>query len=698
MVKFRLISSVAVALLSIAGVAPAQAASIDAAPSFDFDTKGLIVQYEPGVAPLAADGQPTGENTAAADLLAGRDLGNGWFTVGIAGRVTSERAWQVAQRLKADPRIASVDLDRIISPASVGTKTLSRAEISRAYAALKPASAVRSLKAVDAYAAATPRVARIKLTWAAPSSVGTGKLVGYKVSIKTDGGQWSVAVANTKSKATSVTLLSGITAATTYSFKVAALTSSGAVLRAGADSAIAVATATTAPAAPVLASPLSITAKTPTVTWVPQTPAQAGAKSVTYTATASASGSADVTCTSTTNSCQLDALQAGVVYKVAVVAKNQRGVAQSAAAFIPQDAYYPKQWYLFGEHGINAPAAWSTTTGSKSIVVAVLDTGITKHPDLDSQVVSGYDFVSSSASARDGDGWDADPTDMGDYAGAESSSWHGTHVAGIIGAAANTVGVIGVAPGVKIQPIRVLGSSGGSTSDLISALRWAAGLQVKDASGNNVPLNPTPAKVINISMGTDSATPCRLSGEKLGATEVALADVKAAGVTTITAAGNFNMPAAYSYPGNCYPTLNVGATGFSGDRAVYSNYSVQDTASGDMVGVDLSAPGGDHTDFVGAPADTLGRIISTRNDGKTTVGSPIYDYEEGTSMASPVVAGVVALVYSIKPNITFDDVWTKVISPTLTPFDVNSNCAIKKVCGGGIINASAAVAKAQTLP
>jgi serine protease len=125
---------------------------------------------------------------------------------------------------------------------------------------------------------------------------------------------------------------------------------------------------------------------------------------------------------------------------------------------------------------------------------------------------------------------------------------------------------------------------------------------------------------------------------------------------------------------------------------------VQDTASGEMVGVDLSAPGGDHTDFVGAPADTLGRIISTRNDGKTTVGSPIYDYEEGTSMASPVVAGVVALVYSIKPNITFDDVWTKVISPTLTPFDVNSNCAIKKVCGGGIINASAAVAKAQTLP
>lgn len=696
--KFRLISSVAAALLSITAVAPAQAASTDNVPSFDFDTKGLIVQYAPGVAPLARDGQPTGENTAAADLLPGRDLGNGWHTVGIAGRVTSEKAWLIAQRLKADPRIASIDLDRIISPAALGATTISRAVLARQFAAIKPASAVRSLSAADAYSDATPRTARVKLSWSAPTNLGSGKLVGYRISIKAENGNWSILSANTKSRTTSLTLTKGIVAATAYSFKVAALTASGSVVKAGADSSVATVVATTAPVAPVLASPLNITSKTPTVSWVAQTPAQAGDKEINYTASASAAGKTTVSCSSTQTSCQFVNLEPGVTYKVAVVAKNKRGTAQSAAEFIPQDVYYPKQWYLNGEHGINAPTAWSTTTGSKSIVVAVLDTGITKHPDLDSQVVAGYDFVSSTASSRDGDGWDSDPTDPGDYSGAESSSWHGTHVAGIIGAAANTIGVIGVAPGVKIQPVRVLGSAGGSTSDLISALRWAAGLQVKDALGNNVPLNPTPAKVINISMGTDSATPCRLSGEKLGATEVALAEVKAAGVTTITAAGNFNMPAAYSYPGNCYPTLNVGATGFSGDRAVYSNYSVQDVTSGEMVGVDLSAPGGDHTDFVGAPADTTGRIISTRNDGKTTVGNPIYDYEEGTSMAAPVVTGVVALVYSIKPNITFDDVWTKVISPTLTPFDATSNCAIKKVCGGGIINAAAAVAKAQSLP
>ncbi|MFM5968718.1 MAG: S8 family serine peptidase [Micrococcales bacterium] len=696
--KLRLLSAFSIALLSMAGVAPAQAATQASAPTFDFDTKGLIVKYAPGVNPVARDGQPTGENAAAADLLTGRDLGSGWFTVGVAGRVTTERAWQIAERLKADPRVASVDLDRLIRSASLGTTQVSRAIISRTYAAIKPATAVRSLKAVDDFSAATPRVARIKLSWQPPLNIGSGKLVGYKVSFKSATGQWTVASANTRSKASTYTIAKGLVPATAYGFKVAALTSSGSAIRAGADSQVVSAIATTAPAAPVLASPLNITAKTPTVSWVAQTPAQAGDLQVSYTASASASGHTTVSCDSVTTSCQLPALDAGISYKVSVVAKNKRGQAQSASEFKPADAYYPKQWHLFGEHGINAPAAWNITTGSKSIVVAVIDTGITKHPDLDSQIVPGYDFVSSAASARDGDGWDSDPTDQGDYSGAESSSWHGTHVAGIIGAAANTIGVIGVAPGVKIQPVRVLGADSGTTSDLISAIRWAAGLQVKDANGNNVPMNPTPAKVINISMGTDGYTPCRLYVNQPGATEVALAAVKAAGVVTVTAAGNFNMPAGNSYPGNCYPTLNVGATGFSGDRAVYSNYSIVDPSTGEMVGVDLSAPGGDHTDFVGAPADTNGRIISTRNDGKTTIGNPSYDYEEGTSMASPVVAGVVALVMSVKPNLTFDDVWLKVISPTLTPFDATSSCASTKACGGGIINAAAAVAMAQTLP
>ena len=653
----------------------------------------MIVKYADGVSALAANGQPTGENATGADLVKGKNLGGGWFTVGIAGRTTSEQAWAIAQRLQADPRVESVDLNRVMVAASTSAGSINSVAMNRAYAALKPASAVRALKAADDFTAAAPKTARVKLTWTAPASLGNGKLIGYRVSAKAPDGSWFVVAANTKSKTASFKVASGLVAATAYSFKVAALTQAGSAIKAGADSIVASATPTTVPAAPILASPLNITSKVPAVVWAKQTPAQAGAPDTSYTVTASAAGQTTITCTSADTTCSLSGMTDGVVYKVAVVAKNKRGSAQSSAEYKPQDAYYGQQWHLWGEHGINAPSAWASTTGSKSIVVAVLDTGITKHPDLDSQIVPGYDFVSSAASARDGDGWDSDATDMGDYDGAESSSWHGTHVAGIIGAAANSIGVIGVAPSSKIQPIRVLGSTGGSTADLIAALRWAAGLSVP-----GVPNNPTPAKVINISMGTDSATPCRLSGQSLGATEEALAAVKAAGVTTITAAGNFNMPAAYSYPGNCYPTLNVGATNFSGDRAVYSNYSVQDSSSGDFVGVDLSAPGGDHTDFVGTPDGTTGRIISTRNDGKTTVGNPIYDYEEGTSMAAPVVTGVVALVYAIKPNITFDDMWLKVIQPSLTPFDATSNCAIKKICGGGIVNAAGAVAKALTLP
>jgi serine protease len=352
---------------------------------------------------------------------------------------------------------------------------------------------------------------------------------------------------------------------------------------------------------------------------------------------------------------------------------------------------FKDQWYLYSSHGINATNAWSKTMGSKTVVVAVLDSGITAHPDLDNQVIPGYDFVSDVNSSNDGDGWDANNADPGDYFGSESSSWHGTHVAGIIAAQSNAVGVTGVAPNVKIQPIRALGTDGGNSSDLIAALRWAAGIHVA-----GVPDNKTPAQVINLSMGTDSYTPCRLRGQTTGATEVALAELKAAGVTVISAAGNFNVPANESYPGNCYPTINVGATAFSGDRASYSNFSVLDS-SGQMVGVDISAPGGDSKFPGDSPAGTNGKIVSTLNDGKTSPGNPIYRGEEGTSMATPVVAGVVALIYSIKPKITFDQVW-EVVQSTATKFPVGSTCETKKICGIGIINAGAAVAAAAALP
>ena len=696
MVKLRLIGSIAVGLLALTGVSPAQAASTAQTPQFDFAIKNLIVKYADGVDAHAADGQPTGENTAAADLVSGRDLGDGWHTVGIAGRLTADQTWQIAQRLQQDPRIASVDVDRILSVASASGAAAksSQLALSRAYAAIKPASAVRSVLAVDDFKSTAPTTARIKLSWKAPATLGSAKLSGYMIQMKRGTAAWSTLKANTRSSVTSIAIASGLTAASTYSFRVAALTSASGVMKAGAYSPTVSAVPTTAPTAPMLAGSSTVTTKSPVVSWAKQTAEQQGAPGATYVATATAAGQADVSCVAgaTDTSCSLAGLVDGASYKVAVVVKNKRGSAVSSAGFTPQDAYYAKQWYLSGDHGIHAPTAWARTLGSSSVVVAVLDTGITKHPDLDSQMVSGYDFVSSAASGRDGDGWDSDPTDMGDYSSAEPSSWHGTHVSGIIAAATNTIGVVGVAPGVRVQMVRVLGADSGAESDLIAGLKWAAGISVAGA-----PANPTPAKVINLSMGTDKPTPCRI-GSSLSATEEALALVKAAGVTTITAAGNYNMPASYSYPGNCYPTLNVGATGFSGDRAAYSNYSVQDSSSGDFIGVDLSAPGGDSKDYIGTPEGSNGRIMSTWNDGKTTVGNPTYDYMEGTSMAAPVVSGVVALVYSIKPGISFDDMWTKVIQPSLTPFEASTKCAQTKVCGGGIVNAAGALAAASALP
>src|SRR5439155_26204113 len=152
--------------------------------------------------------------------------------------------------------------------------------------------------------------------------------------------------------------------------------------------------------------------------------------------------------------------------------------------------------------------AWDTTSGA-GVTVAVLDTGITPHSDLTGNVIAGYDFISDPPTARDGDGRDPNPNDEGDWFNAgecgsttpETSSWHGTHVAGTIGALTdNGVGVAGIARNARIEPVRVLGKCGGFTSDIADAITWASGGRV-----SRVPRNPNPAKVINMSLGGSGA-------------------------------------------------------------------------------------------------------------------------------------------------------------------------------------------------
>jgi serine protease len=345
----------------------------------------------------------------------------------------------------------------------------------------------------------------------------------------------------------------------------------------------------------------------------------------------------------------------------------------------PNDPRYNDQWHYFTPssnfYGINAPAAWDITTGAAGIVVAVVDTGITNHADLSGRTVPGYDFISDSQVANDGDGRDGDASDPGDWiTPAENSSgyfqgcrvvnssWHGTHVAGTIGAASNNgVGVAGINWNSLIQPVRVLGKCGGMISDIADGMRWAAGLPVPGA-----PTNPTPAKVINASLG--GAGTC-------GSTyQDAVNAIIGAGVTPVIAAGNSNTNAIGFRPGNCDGVITVAATNRNGSRASYSNYGAT---------VEISAPGGETN-----PTSSNG-VLSTLNTGTQGPAGDTYTFYQGTSMAAPHVAGVASLLYSLNPAITPAQVLTTLQS-TVTAFPGGSTCNTS-ICGSGIVNAGSAV-------
>jgi serine protease len=338
-------------------------------------------------------------------------------------------------------------------------------------------------------------------------------------------------------------------------------------------------------------------------------------------------------------------------------------------AYVPSDPEYKNQWHYFapssGYFGINLPSAWDLYPRCcDSTVVAVLDTGITNHSDLNARVVQGYDFVSDLSAGDDGDGRDGDPSDPGDGCN-RASSWHGTHVAGTIGAVSNNGrGVAGVGWNARILPVRVLGKCGGNTSDVMDGIRWAAGLPVP-----NVPVNRNPAKVLNLSLGGSGTCPTNDPIQK------AINDVTAAGVTVVVAAGNSNVAASSFYPANCSGVITVGATDKSGSKAWYSNYDST---------VEISAPGGDTNSYL------TGGILSTSNSGYSSPSTESYTYLQGTSMAAPHVAGVVAMMYSLNPYITPAQVLQQ-LQNTVTKFPAGSSCTTS-ICGAGILNAGAVVA------
>ncbi|KQY55145.1 peptidase S8 [Lysobacter sp. Root494] len=326
----------------------------------------------------------------------------------------------------------------------------------------------------------------------------------------------------------------------------------------------------------------------------------------------------------------------------------------------PNDTRYSEQWGYSGTYGIKANQAWDVTNGAGS-VVAVLDTGITSHSDLSANILPGYDFIVDTTVSNDGNGRDSDPSDPGDWVtanqcggthAAQNSSWHGTHVAGTIAAVTNNAkGVAGVAYGARIVPARVLGTCGGYDSDIADAMIWASGGTV-----SGVPANANPAEVINLSLGGSGA--CSTT------TQNAINSAVGRGTTLVIAAGNDNTNVSNASPANCNNVIAVASITSTGARSSFSNY-------GSLI--DIAAPGSN--------------ILSTLNAGTTTPGAETYASYNGTSMATPHVAGVVALIQSVATTPKTPAQVEALIKGNVTAFPSTPSQPI----GPGILNAKAVV-------
>lgn len=333
---------------------------------------------------------------------------------------------------------------------------------------------------------------------------------------------------------------------------------------------------------------------------------------------------------------------------------------------VPNDPFYQLQWHY---PQINLPLAWDVTTGA-NVIVAVIDTGVVLgHPDLQGQLVAGYDFIKDPANAGDGDGIDPNPDDPGDHANDDgSSSFHGTHVTGTVAAATNNaVGVAGVAFGARVMPLRVCGKLNCYSYDIEQAVRFAAGLP--NDSGT-VP--PRRADVINISLGGPGASP----------TEQTVYDqARAAGVVIVAAAGNdgtseLNYPAAF--PG----VIAVGAVDINKARAPYSNFGSW---------VSMVAPGGNMAQDVNGDGKPDGVLSTVATDSSGALVNA-YGIYQGTSMATPHVAGVMALMKAVAPGLKPQAIANLLTSGALTD-DLGAPDKDDQF-GYGLINASKAVAAA----
>jgi serine protease len=396
-------------------------------------------------------------------------------------------------------------------------------------------------------------------------------------------------------------------------------------------------------------------------------------------------------------------------------------------AAVPNDTLFraanaaDAQWWLDDQSdsgnvgAANFTKAWDTTKGSATPVIAVLDSGITSHGDLNANVLAGYNFVSKPEYANNGGtGRSAGANDPGDaLTQAEfngntalwdgcivnpKSSWHGTLVAGQLGAVTNNAaGVAGINWHARILPVRVSGKCGASVADMVDGMRWAAGLPVA-----GVPANPNPAKIIVIGFAGVTGASCNAADADLTVAAAAklYADAITAarnlGVLVVAAAGN--QRGAVGRPANCAGVFGVTATNRQGFKAIYANFGPE---------VQLAVPGGDANN--GATCDTEladAGIVSTINTGTTAPSTAGYGAVSGTSFAAPQVAGTAALMWATNPALTLPQIEAGLkfsARPHVTAYALGyctslnkDRCTLTATTGGaGLLDAAEAVKYAQ---
>jgi serine protease len=397
---------------------------------------------------------------------------------------------------------------------------------------------------------------------------------------------------------------------------------------------------------------------------------------------------------------------------------------------------YESQWYLKGAQpaAIRASTAWDITRGGTSptaptVVIAVIDTGVRRdHPDLAGKLLSGYDFVSVPAVANDGDGWDTDPSDPGDFVSAtdltvppfnnqdcevSNSTWHGTRVAGLIGANTdNGTGIAGTGFNVGILPARALGKCGGNASDVIAAMYWAAGLAVPPSylGSSSLPVNANPAQILNLSLGSEDACSAAYG--------TAVADITAHGVLIVASAGNEGT--RVGSPANCPGALAVAGLRHAGTKVGYSNLGPE---------VGIAAPAGNCVFVLLQTDPCVYALNTTTNLGAQSPGANGYSrptqFQDtagtqqptyGTSFSSPLVAGAAGLMKAVNPALTPSLITARIKEsarsfpaasidaitpppactlPSVTPLQ-NAECICNtQVCGAGMLDAAGAVVAAQ---